>query len=184
MGATASSGGAPTGTTTTTLLPKRGKVSACSSYSGVPGTLRHDPELLGSPEAGWRRRIAAAEVERGYLARANLKRTKGQVSIPGGLGAHWRSRRGWSVAGGARRRGPAMSRSGHRRQQPGEKQGASEWCSELDEGPGKLTAERVATRERRRRTDGENGSGGEVRFSGDWAREERKGGHREVLGGL
>ena len=37
------------------------------------------------------------------------------------------------------------SREGHRWQQPGEKQSASEWCSEVEESPGMLSEERIAT---------------------------------------
>lgn len=55
-GATARGGGGDTANTATALRRNRGQMGATPSISGIPGTLRHDPELLGSPEAGWRRR--------------------------------------------------------------------------------------------------------------------------------
>ena len=64
-GATASSGGAATAKTATALRPSPEQMGAPNSYPRLLRTLRDDPELKGSPEAGWRRRIAAAEVERG-----------------------------------------------------------------------------------------------------------------------
>ena len=64
-GATARGGESATAKTATTLRRKRGQKGATPSISGISGTLRHDPELLGSPEAGWRRRKAAAEQKKG-----------------------------------------------------------------------------------------------------------------------
>ena len=64
-GATARSGGAGTGNAATVIPPSLEQIGATPSISGIPGTLRHDPELLGSPEAGWRRRKAAAEQKKG-----------------------------------------------------------------------------------------------------------------------
>ena len=71
-GATAVSGGANTGNAATALELKRGQVGATTRFTRVQGTLRHDPEAPRSPEASWRRRMAAAEVERGKQARAKL----------------------------------------------------------------------------------------------------------------
>ena len=71
-GATAVSGGANTGNAATALELERGQVGATPSTSGALGTLRHDPEAPRSPEASWRRRMAAAGPKRGKPARAKL----------------------------------------------------------------------------------------------------------------
>ena len=72
-GATARSGGAGTGNAATVIPPSLEQMGATPSISGIPGTLRHDPELLGSPEAGWRRRKAAAEQKKGAVDSSGIE---------------------------------------------------------------------------------------------------------------
>ena len=85
-GATARGGGKATAKTATTLRLRPQQMGDRLSTTGVLGTLRHDPELLGSPEAGWRRRMAAAEVEKGIAS-------SGEIEANQGAGEHIRGSR-------------------------------------------------------------------------------------------
>ena len=49
-GATARSGGAATAKDGTALRPSPEQMGGRTRFTRVEGTLRHDPELLGSPE--------------------------------------------------------------------------------------------------------------------------------------
>ena len=62
-----------TGNTATALQRRSARMSARRRYTKALRTHRDDPEPTRSPEVGWRRRIAAAGVERGRLGSGEMK---------------------------------------------------------------------------------------------------------------